>query len=132
MPYDRPHAHAADSEHSHLVSSQPSYTSIEAQVNDSDNTAPVKFGSGGGSGSGSAGPLIHRNSAVGSGGNGYGSSVNSSGGGNGILSRYTKAELIARTPWKQFVSHPVALALLASAFGYVSLDAIGGLAMFVV
>lgn len=48
------------------------------------------------------------------------------------MSRYTKAELIARTPWKQFVSHPVALALLASAFGYVSTDVVGDLAMFVV
>lgn len=32
---------------------------------------------------------------------------------------YTKTELIARTPWKQFLTHPVALALLACKFGYV-------------
>lgn len=33
---------------------------------------------------------------------------------------YSKADLIARTPWRQFVTHPVALALLTSSFGYVS------------
>jgi hypothetical protein len=32
----------------------------------------------------------------------------------------TKAELVARTPWKQFFTHPVARGLLVAAFCYVS------------
>jgi hypothetical protein len=35
--------------------------------------------------------------------------------------KYTKEELAARTPWGQFVQHPVALALLFCSFGYVRL-----------
>jgi hypothetical protein len=34
--------------------------------------------------------------------------------------QYTKAELVARTPWKQFFTHPVARGLLVAAFCYVS------------
>jgi hypothetical protein len=37
---------------------------------------------------------------------------------------YTRAELTARTPWKQFFTHPVAIALLVSCFAYVSYFAI--------
>lgn len=34
--------------------------------------------------------------------------------------KYTKAELNARTPWKVFFTHPVALVLLTGSFGFVS------------
>lgn len=38
--------------------------------------------------------------------------------------QYTRAELVERTPWKQFFTHPVARALLVAAFCYVRSRAI--------